>query len=96
MYSIVKRLYEKGIERQCADISSDPGYIGELISGLVGPARTATLIWQDDEHRRPIIPQLEHAQLVLMRVDMMKFCGVEREKGGAGYEQEWSVQIIGY
>jgi hypothetical protein len=31
-----------------------------------------------------------------MYVDMMRFRGIEREKGGAGYEQEWSVRIIGY
>jgi hypothetical protein len=31
-----------------------------------------------------------------MRVDFMRFRGIEREKGGACYLQEWSVQIIGY
>jgi hypothetical protein len=31
-----------------------------------------------------------------MRVDMMGFRGIEREKGGARYHQEWSVQIVGY
>jgi hypothetical protein len=31
-----------------------------------------------------------------MRVDMMLFHGIERNKSGAGYEQEWSVQVIGY
>jgi len=31
-----------------------------------------------------------------MRVDMMMFRGIERDKSGAGYEQEWSVRVIGY
>jgi hypothetical protein len=96
MYSIVKRLYNGGIERPRTEVESDPGYQGELRFGRVGGVPTATLTEQDDEHMRPIIPSLEHAQLVVMHVDMMKFRGIERDKAGAGYEQEWSVRIIGY
>jgi hypothetical protein len=96
MHSIVKRLYDKGIERSRAEVEADPGYQGELRFGRVGPASAATLIEPDDEHMRPLIPSLEHAQLVVMRVDMMLFRGIERDKSGAGYEQEWSVRVIGY
>jgi hypothetical protein len=96
MYSIVKCLREAGVRRQSAEITEDPGFEGELRVGPVGSIVTAILVEPDDEHMRSIIPQLEHAQLALMRVDMMLFRGIERDKSGAGYEQEWSVQIIGY
>lgn len=96
MHSIVKRLREKGVPRSRDDIALDHGYEGELRYGAVGLVQTATLTEPDDEHMRPIIPSLEHAQLTVMRVDMMLFRGIERDKNGAGYEQEWSVRIIGY
>jgi hypothetical protein len=96
MYSIVKCLREKGVERSREEIASDPGFEGELRFDSLGPAARAILIEQDDEHMRPLIPPLEHAQLVTMHVDMMRFRGVERDKSGAGFEQEWSVKIIGY
>jgi hypothetical protein len=50
MFSIVKRLYDKGIERPRAEVESDPGYQGELRFGDVGQVSTAILIEQDDEH----------------------------------------------
>jgi hypothetical protein len=96
MYSIVKRLRDKGVTRSRDDIAIDHGYEGELRFGAVGLVPTATLTESDDEHFRPIIPALEHAELVVMRVDMMMFRGIERDKSGAGYEQEWSVRIVGY
>jgi hypothetical protein len=96
MYSIVKRLRDHGVERTRDDITADPGYEGELRFEPAGLVSRATLIKQDDEHMRPIIPPLEHAQLVVMRVDMMLFRGIERDMKGAGHEQEWSVKIIGY
>ncbi|QJE03030.1 hypothetical protein HH212_26090 [Massilia forsythiae] len=97
MYSIVKRLRTGGARRPANEITDDPGYEGELRVGATGAVVTAILIEQDDEHMRPIIPPLEHAQLTVMRVDMMLFHGIERDKEtGAGVEQEWSVQIIGY
>jgi len=96
MYSIVKCLREKGVPRTTQEITEDPGFEGELRFSSAGAARAAILIEQDDEHMRPIIPPLEHAELVTMHVDMMRFRGIERDKGGVGYEQEWSVRIIGY
>jgi hypothetical protein len=33
---------------------------------------------------RPLIPSLEHAHLVVMRVDMMLFRDIERDKSGQG------------
>jgi hypothetical protein len=96
MHSIVKRLREKGVPRSRDDIALDHGYEGELRYGVVGTVATATLTEPEDEHMRPLIPSLEHAELVVMRVDMMMFRGIERDKSGAGYEQEWSVRIIGY
>jgi hypothetical protein len=45
---------------------------------------------------RPLVPPLEHAQLVTMHVDMMRFRGIERDKAGVGHKQEWSVEIVGY
>jgi hypothetical protein len=96
MYSILKRLRRNGAERTREEIASDPGYEGELRFEPAGTVARATLTEPEDEHMRPIIPPLEHAQLVVMRVDMMLFRGTERDKSGTGYEQEWSVKIIGY
>jgi hypothetical protein len=96
MYSIVKLLREKGKPRVAQAITNDPGYPGELRFTALGSVPTVILYEPDDEYMHPIIPMLEHAQLVVMAVDMMKFRGVERDKDGAGYEQEWSVKIIGY
>jgi hypothetical protein len=96
MYSIVKCLREKGAPRSPQDISEDPGFEGELRFTSAGATSTAILVEQDDEHMRPLIPSIEHAQLVTMHVDMMRFRGIERDKAGVGYEQEWSVKIISY
>jgi hypothetical protein len=96
MHSIVKRLREKGVSRSREEVALDHGYQGEIRFGLAGLVPTVTLTEPDDEHMRPLISSLEHAQLVVMRVDMMLFRGVERDANGAGYEQEWSVRIVGY
>jgi hypothetical protein len=96
MNSIIKRLRDKGIARPRDEVALDHGHQGELRYGLVGQIHTATLTDPDDEHMHPITLSLEHAELVVMRVDMMLFRGVERDKGGVGCEQEWSVKIVGY
>jgi len=96
MYSIVKCLRDRGAPRTNQEIAADEGFEGELRFSSSGAAAVAILIEPDDEHMRPIIPALEHACLVAMHVDMMRFRGIERDKAGVGYEQEWSVRIIGY
>jgi len=96
MQGIVKRLRTNGARRPKEEITEDPGYAGELRVGPTNAGVTAILIEQDDERMRPIIPTLEHAQLAVMRVDLMLLRGIERDKTGAGFEQEWSVQIVGY
>jgi hypothetical protein len=96
MYSIVKCLRENGAPRTAQEIAADDGFEGELRFSMAGTVATAILIEPDDEHMRPVIPALEYAQLVAMHVDMMRFRGIERDKAGVGYEQEWSVKIIGY
>ena len=96
MYSIVKCLRENGSPRTAQEIAADEGFEGELRFSSAGVSATAFLIEPDDEHMRPMIPALEHAQLVTMHIDMMRFRGIERDKAGVGYEQEWSVRIVGY
>jgi hypothetical protein len=96
MYSIVKLLRNNGISRPRIEVTDDPGHEGELRFEPTGSVYRATLTEPEDEHMRLIIPALEHAQLVVMRVDMMLFRGIERGNNGAGCEQEWSVKIIGY
>lgn len=96
MYSIVKLLRESGAPRRPEAITNDPGHPGELRVSAQGSVSTALLYDPDDEFMRPIIPRLEHAQLIAMRVDLMRFHGIERTKDGVGFEQEWSVQIVGY
>jgi hypothetical protein len=96
MYSIVKCLRDKGAPRTTRGIADDEGFEGELRFSSAGTAGTAFLIEPDDEHMRTIIPALEYAQLVTMHVDMMRFRGIERDKAGVGYEQEWSVRFVGY
>jgi len=96
MYSIVKLLRDKGVPRSEQAIRNDEGFPGELRFASAGLVPTALLHDPDDEFFHPIIPRLEHAQLVVMHVDMMRFRGVERTKEGVGYEQEWSVKILGY
>lgn len=96
MYSIVKLLRDKGVPRTQQAIKNDEGFQGELRFSGTGQISTAILHDADDEFMRPIIPPLEHAQLVVLQVDMMRFRGIERTKDGVGYEQEWSVKVIGY
>lgn len=96
MYSIVKCLRDRGAPRTAKEIADDEGFEGELRFSSAGTVATAFLVEPDDEHMRPIIPVLEHAQLVTMHVDMMRLRGIERGKDGVGYEQEWSARIIGY
>jgi hypothetical protein len=50
MYSIVKRLREKGVGRPQDEVALDHGYQGELRFGVTGVTHTATVTEPDDEH----------------------------------------------
>jgi hypothetical protein len=54
--------------------------------GLAGVVPKAALTEVDDEDFHPIFAPIEHAELVIMRMETMMFRGVERDKSGLGYE----------
>ena len=93
MYSIVKRLRERGRRLPDREISASPGVRGELVVAIVGYRPEATLYAPDDQQRKPLIPELRGAQLVTMTTTGMLFYGTERAPDGAEYVQEWSVRL---
>ena len=93
MYSIVKRLRERGRRLSDREISASAGVRGELAVAIVGYRPEATLYDPDDQQRKPLIPELRGAQLVTMTTTGMLFYGTERAPDGAEYVQEWSVRL---
>jgi hypothetical protein len=92
MYSIVKRLRERGRRLHDREISASPGVRGELAVAIVGFRPVATIYDPNDQQRRSLIPELQNAQLVTMTATGMLFYGTERASDGAEYVQEWSVR----
>ncbi len=95
MYSIVKRLRERGRRLHNRDISASPGVRGELIVGICGCSPEAKIYEPNDQQRRPLIPELQNAQLVTMTATGMLLHGTERGPDGAEYVQEWSIKLVG-
>jgi hypothetical protein len=94
MYSIVKRLRERGRRLHDREISASPGVRGELVVAICGSGPEATIYAPNDQQRRPLIPELRNAQLVTMTSTGMLFYGTERAPDGAEYVQEWSVRLL--
>jgi hypothetical protein len=94
MYSIVKRLRERGRRLHNRDISASPGVSGELAVAICGYHPEATLYAPNDQQRRPLIPPLQNAQLMTMTSTGMLFYGTERGPDGSEYVQEWSVRVL--
>jgi hypothetical protein len=84
MYSIVKRLRQRGLRKHINDVQSDPGSTGDVTLVLCG----------DGAQLKLSFPMLLDAKLVTMHTDKMLFKGIERGEGGAEYVQEWPVRIL--
>jgi hypothetical protein len=93
MYSIVKRLRERGRRLHNRDISASPGVRGELAVAIVGYRPEAKIYDPNDQQRKPLIPELHGAQLITMTTTGMLLYGTERAPDGTEYVQEWSVRI---
>lgn len=93
MYSIVKRLRERGKRLTDRDISASAGVRGELTLAICGWRPVAKVYAPADQQRRPLIPELDDAKLVTMTPAGMLLCGIERAADGAEYVQEWSVKL---
>jgi len=95
MYSIVKRLRQRGRRLADREISASAGVRGELSVAIVGHQTEAKLYDPNDQQRRPLIPELRDAQLITMTATGMLFYGTEQGPDGAEYVQEWSVRLAG-
>lgn len=93
MYSIVKRLRNRGLRKHDREIQSDQGTAGDLTLAMCGTGPELKLSSDDGSRQEPIIPVLGDAKLITMHGDKMLFKGIERGEGGAEYVQEWSVRI---
>ena len=96
MYSIVKRLRQRGRCLHDREISAGVGVQGELVLAIRGYRPEAKLYDPNDQQRRPLIPELRNAQLVTMTPTGMLFYGTEIGQDGAEYVQEWSVGLVAY
>jgi hypothetical protein len=94
MYSIVKRLRERGRRLHNREISASPGVRGELVVAICGYAPEAKIYEPNDQQRRPLIPELQNVQLLTMTASGMLLYGTERAQDGAEYVQEWSVRLV--
>jgi hypothetical protein len=95
MYSIVKRLRQRGRRLADREISASTGVRGEMAVAIVGFRPQAKLYDPNDQQRKPLIPELQNAQLITMTMTGMLFYGTERADDGAEYVQEWSVRLVG-
>jgi hypothetical protein len=95
MYSIVKRLRQRGRRLADREISASPGVRGELSVAIVGHQTEAKLYDPNDQQRRPLIPELRDAQLITMTATGMLLYGTERAPDGSEYVQEWSIRLAG-
>jgi hypothetical protein len=94
MYSIVKRLRQRGRRMPDREISASTAVQGELVVAICGHRPEATLFAPNDQRRRPLIPELQNVQLLTMTTTGMLLYGTEIGQDGAEYVQEWSVRII--
>jgi hypothetical protein len=94
MYSIVKRLRDRGRRLHNREVSAQPGVRGELVVAVCGHCPEAKLDEPTDQQRRPLIPELQNVQMLTMTATGMLLYGTELGPGGAEYVQEWSVRII--
>ena len=94
MYSIVKRLRERGRRLHNREISAQAGIRGELVVAICGHCPEAKIYEPTDQQRRPIIPELHNVQLLTMTATGMLLYGTERGPDGAEYVQEWSVRVL--
>jgi hypothetical protein len=93
MYSIVKRLRQRGIRKHDREIQTDPGTVGDMTLALCSGSCELKLAADDGSRQEPIIPVLIEARLVTMHGAKMLFRGVERGPDGAECVQEWSVLV---
>lgn len=94
MYSIVKRLRERGRRLHNREISAQAGIRGELVVAICGHCAEAKIYEPTDQQRRPLIPELHNVQLLTMTGTGMLLYGTERGSDGADYVQEWSVRVL--
>ena len=95
MYSIIKRLRERGRRKHSRDIQADSGAAGILTLANVGGIYELQLTDRNDSTMQPMIPKLYEAQLTTLGSSRMLFKGLERGSDGAEWAQEWAVQISG-
>lgn len=94
MHYTVKILRNRGTRRPERDIQADPGTPGQINGAHIGSTFELKL-HSGDSRMEPLIPVLTDARLVSMHGDKMLFKGTERDAGGAGWVQEWSVRVGG-
>lgn len=94
MYSIVKRLRERGRRKHSRDIQADEGASGVLSLSKVGGIYELKLSDRNDSTMQPVLPILYDAGLTTLGSSRMLFKGLERGPDGAEWAQEWAVQIL--
>ena len=94
MYSIVKRLRERGRRKHQRDIQSDAGAAGVLTLAKVAGIYELKLADRNDSTMQAIIPILYEAQLTTLGSSRMLFKGLERGPDGTEWAQEWAIQIM--
>lgn len=93
MYSIVKRLRDRGRRRPDREIQADLGTAGVLSLACVAGVYELKLSDRNDSTMQPIMPVLCDVKLTTLGSSRMLFKGLERGPDGAEWAQEWSVQI---
>lgn len=95
MYSIAKRLRDRGKRKHDRDIQVDSGKSGVLSLACVGGVYELKLSDRNDSTMQPVLPVLYDVKLTTIGSSRMLFKGLERDSTGAEWAQEWSVQVIG-
>jgi hypothetical protein len=95
MYSIVRRLRERGKRKHSRDIQADEGTPGVLSFANVGGIYELKLSDRNDSTMQAILPILYGAELTNLGSSRMLFKGLERAPDGTEWAQEWAVQMNG-
>jgi hypothetical protein len=94
MYSIVKRLRDRGKRKHDREIQADEGATGVLTLSNVGGIYELQVTDRNDSLMKPMVPVLYDAKLVTLGSSRMLFRGYERASDGSEFAQEWAVQVL--
>lgn len=92
---MVKVLRIRGQRKPDRDILSSEAQEGDLTLAFCAGSADLNLNRLNDSTGTTLLPTLHDARLISMHSMKMLFRGIEKDRSGAEFVQEWSVQVGG-